>query len=322
MTTLSECKQRALAVLTRIGDPVLTVGSLNADLIVATERLPLPGETVTGGDLRILPGGKSSNQAAASALLGAKTAIIGALGRDGNGELLVRSLEDKGVLTHRIKRCDVPTGTAIITVDAQAENCIVISPGANACLKPVDIEKNEDAFEHARVLGLCFEVGMPTIQKAAELAHAHNVTCVLNVSPVQKVPAELLELVDILIVNEHELAVVCGEAVDPRDEGVLVAAFERMGISRAVVTLGGAGSLIIDAGQVYHIPAFPVHPIDTTGAGDSFMGALMAGIAADAPLADAAILASAVSAYATIRVGAQSSYASANEIRGYLDTLS
>lgn len=315
-------KHIALDVLARLGNPVLTVGSLNADLVVATERLPLPGETVTGSDLRILPGGKSSNQAAASALLGAETCIIGAVGRDGNGDLLVRSLEDKGVDVRLVARRDVPTGTAIITVDAEAENCIVISAGANATLTPHDLEMHREAFARARVCGLCFEVSYDTVLCAARMAKQAGATVVLNVSPVREVPRELLECVDVLIVNEHEIEVICNECVSVDDHKALVSALARTGVEHIVVTLGARGSLIVEGDSVVAVDPFPVQAIDTTGAGDSFMGSLMAGIAAGADLADAAVLASLVSAYATMRVGAQSSYPSAYEIRGYLESLS
>lgn len=318
---MDQRKHTALTVLDRIGAPVLAVGSLNADMVVSTEHLPRPGETVPGGDLRILPGGKSANQAAASALLGAETRIIGALGRDANAELVLHSLADKGVDTQLIGRRDVPTGTAVITVDAHAENTIVVSPGANAQVTPDDLHAHREAFERARCVGLCFEIPYKTVVAAAQMAHDAHATCVLNVSPVRTVPAELMELVDVLIVNEHETAIVCGKEVDPHDHAALAAHLGTAGARRAVVTLGAAGSVVVDNGTVSAIDPFPVKAVDTTGAGDSFMGALMAGLSGGASLTDAATLASAVSAFATLRVGAQSSYPSAIEVRGFLDTL-
>lgn len=312
----------ALNVLDTLGASVLSVGSLNADLTVTTTRLPGPGETVHGSDLKILPGGKSANQAATTALLGAQTTMIGALGTDGNGDLLLTSLADTGVDTSRIlHRINTPTGTAIITVDDEAENTIVISAGANGTLSPDDLHQHAEAFIQARVLGLCFEIPYETVYEAARMAREAGTLVVLNVSPVREVPAELLALSDVLIVNEHELSVVCGREVDAHSSEAIAEAAQATGVRRVVVTLGGRGSLICEDMTVTSVPAFPVTPVDTTGAGDSFMGALMAGLAADASLTDAALLASAVSAYATTRIGAQSSYGSADDIRAYLTAL-
>lgn len=307
-----------LETLNRLGAPVLAVGSLNADLVVATARLPQPGETVKGANLKILPGGKSANQAAASALAGAATTIIGAVGTDGNGDLLTESLREKGVETGCVLRRDVATGTAVILVDDQAENCIVVSAGANATLSPADIDRCEAAFREAHVLGLCFEVGYDTVLRAAHLARSNDVATVLNVSPVRSVPAELLRLVDVLIVNEHEIEAVCGYAPDLTDYEALAAVCTETGVPCIVITLGAQGSLIAHPDGVTAVPAVPVTPIDTTGAGDCFMGVLMAGIAAGATVVESAHLAAAVAAHATTRQGAQSSYAAADDIRAFI----
>ena len=309
---------RALEALERLGAPVVALGSLNADLTVTTQRLPGPGETVVGSDLRILPGGKSANQAATAALLGVPTTMIGAVGRDGNGQLLLESLALKGVDTHHVYEREVATGTAMITVDAAAENTIVISAGANATLTPADVVDKAQVIAEAGALGLCLEVSLETVTAAARCAHEAGVPVVLNVSPARQLQPELLELTDVLIVNQHELALVSGQSVDTADLEQVAKAFMATGVKRGVLTLGGAGSLIYEDGRLEWVAAFKVTPVDTTGAGDSFMGTLLSALAAGVSLADGATLAAAVAACSTTKVGAQTSYASADEVREFL----
>lgn len=309
---------RALEALDRLGAPVVALGSLNADLTVTTQRLPGPGETVVGSDLRILPGGKSANQAATAALLGVPTTMIGAVGRDGNGQLLLESLALKGVDTRHVYEREVATGTAMITVDAAAENTIVISPGANATLTPADVVEKAQVIAEAGALGLCLEVSLETVTAAARCAHEAGVPVVLNVSPARQLSPELLELTDVLIVNQHELSLVSGQSVDTADLEQVAKAFMATGVKRGVLTLGGAGSLIYEDGRLEWVAAFKVTPVDTTGAGDSFMGTLLSALAAGVSLADGATLAAAVAACSTTKVGAQASYASADEVREFL----
>jgi len=265
-----------------------------------------------------LPGGKSANQAATAALLGVPTTMIGAVGRDGNGQLLLESLALKGVDTRHVYEREVATGTAMITVDAAAENTIVISPGANATLTPADVVEKAQVIAEAGALGLCLEVSLETVTAAARCAHEAGVPVVLNVSPARQLSAELLELTDVLIVNQHELALVSGQSVDTADLEQVAKAFMATGVKRGVLTLGGAGSLIYEEGRLEWVAAFKVTPVDTTGAGDSFMGTLLSALAAGVSLADGATLAAAVAACSTTKVGAQASYASADEVREFL----
>ena len=317
--------RQALAVLERLEQlegQVCVFGSLNADLTVGTQRLPDPGETVTGGDLQVLPGGKSANQAVTAGLLGAPTVILGAVGDDAHGRLLVESLGGAGVDTSHVRvEPEVPTGTAIITVDAEGENSIVVSPGANGRLTGADVRAWAPQIESADVLGLCLEVAVDSVAEAARTARAAGVKTVLNVSPAQKLPPGLLADIDVLIVNEHELATLADGHVDPLDERAVAAAVARLGVSDLVVTLGGAGSVVHTIDGAVSVPTFPVAPVDTTGAGDSFMGTLLAALASRVPLAQGAVLASAVSALATTSLGAQASYADAARVRDYLGGL-
>lgn len=302
----------------RIDGKVVVVGSLNADLTVVAERLPSPGETVHGGALQILPGGKSSNQAATCAKLGARTTMIGAVGKDGNGELLISSLDDLGADTSHVKRMDVPTGTAMITVDEAGENTIVISPGANGEVTAQTVQDCAEAIAGAAVLGLCLEIPMDAIIEAARIAHGAGTTVVLNLSPYGDVPDELLRLTDILIVNEHELAQVTGiKHSQPGDANAWDKAEDRLrefGIETTVVTLGGEGAYLLERGKRSAVAPLAVDVVDTTGCGDSFMGTLMAALASDLTIEEGAELASVVSAIAATAQGAQSSYIGRDEL--------
>ena len=291
---------------------IVVVGSLNADLVVQVERMPAPGETVRGSELVVLPGGKGANQAAAAALVGGEVAILGAVGDDANGRLLLDAAAQAGVDTTAVVRLDgVATGTAVISVDARGENSIIISAGANGRLTPEHL--TESFFAGAAVLCLCLEVSTATVTAAAQHAHDAGAQVLLNLSPYQAVEQELLERVDVLLVNDHEAADLLGrEAVEEGWDAVLAGLVAR-GVRRAVVTLGSRGSVVLDstatAGhQVVEVPAVAVDAVDTTGCGDAFTGALAQQIAAGASLVEAAHFAARVAAYAATRAGAQSSY--------------
>ncbi|PCN47786.1 ribokinase [Curtobacterium sp. 'Ferrero'] len=280
---------------------IVVVGSLNADLVVRTERFPKPGETLQGSDLAILPGGKSANQAVAAGRLGGTVRMIGAVGDDGNGALLRDSVAAAGVdTTHVAVRQGTATGTAVITVDAAGENTIVISAGANGTLAPEDVPS--DVFADAAVLGLCLEVSIDVVLAAARAAHAAGVTVLTNLSPFGAVPQELLDLTDVLLVNEHE-------AAELGDHGV----------ARSIVTRGGAGCTVHDGdAEPVSVDAVRVDPVDTTGCGDAFMGAVALRLAAGAPLVDAARFAVGVGAYAATKPGAQASYPTTAELEAFL----
>lgn len=316
---IEETKTTAREVLALLGNPVAVVGSINADLTVETARLPRPGETVPGGPLATLPGGKSANQAVTCALLGAKTSFIGVLGRDAHGDLLYQSLRNAGVDLSGTSRVDHPTGSTLITVDSQGENTIVYSAGANATLSEEQVCAQAEVIQGARVLGLCLESPLEAVQAAARTAHAAGIEVVLNYSPITTVSESLLKLVDVLIVNEHELAVLAGAPIDPANHEELQAALEGLGFARAVLTLGGDGALVLENGVFVPIPAFPITAVDTTGSGDAFMGSLLAALAAGESLARGACLASAVAALAATRMGAQASYQSAAVVADFLN---
>lgn len=309
---------------------IVVVGSLNADLTMYCERLPLPGETVHGTGFAVSSGGKSANQAVAASRLGGKVSLVGAVGEDPNGDMLLSSAATAGVDVSHVRASFEPTGVAVIEVDATGENSIVISAGANGTLTPADVAEASDVLAEASVVCLCLEVGLETVLAAARAGHDAGATVLLNPSPYTEIPAALASLADVLLVNAHEAALFLGGtalpgaplfrpgAADPEgwDGSGWDAArmrFAERGIKQAVVTLGAQGSVVLDStapagSQVVRIGATKVRAVDTTGAGDAFTGAVAVRLAQGETLAEAAAFASVAAALASTRKGAQAAY--------------
>jgi ribokinase len=279
---------------------------------------------VTGSDLVISPGGKSSNQAAAAALLGADVRLMGRVGDDANADLLLERAQSAGVDIGHVERLPgVATGTAMIAVDRSGEIFIIVSPGANARLAAADVDDADAFFADGGVLCLCLEVDLSVVRAAAEAAHTAGVTVVLNPSPFQHLDEELLGLVDVLVVNQRELVDLVGDetrdsAAAPDWERVLQVLDSR-GPRHVVVTLGAAGAVVLalDAAadaRVHAEPAPRVEVVDTTGCGDAFLGTLAFRLALGEDLAMACRYAVQVGSFAATRPGAQESYPSAAEL--------
>ncbi|WP_433534078.1 ribokinase [Micromonospora sp. CA-249363] len=253
---------------------VAVVGSSNLDLVVTASRLPAPGETVLGGNFRTVPGGKGANQAVAAARAGAACDFVGAVGDDDFGTRMRASLVDAGVDVRGLRTVAGPSGVALIAVDANAENFIVVAPGANATLTELDAD-DRATIAAADVLLLQLEVPLPAVTRAAAWARADGTTVVLNAAPAATLPTELLDLVDVLVVNEHEAAVVAGVTSD--DPPVLLDALLKL-VPRVVLTLGARGAAYADRhGLRVAVPAPRIEAVDTTAAGDAFTGALAVG---------------------------------------------
>jgi ribokinase len=304
---------------------ITVIGSMNADYTVETERLPLPGETVNGGPLQILAGGKSANQASAAARIGGRVAMLGAVGDDDNADFLLEQLRHAGVDVSGVAHLQGPSGTTVITVDSHAENVIVYSAGSNGKVDEDYISAAASTITASKTLGLCLESPMAAVVRAATIAHDAGVKVLLNDSPFQKdLPQELVEHADILLVNEHEMAQLLGIEA-PADDDWSGMDWERLalrmndkGFRESIVTLGSEGSCVLSCedgkGSFTMIPPVPVDAVDTTGCGDAFMGSILAGLAADLGLMQSARLASYVAAYAATGLGAQTSYGSAEQI--------
>jgi ribokinase len=299
-----------------VTDRIVVVGALNADLGIRVDRLPAPGETVSGRDVEVSPGGKASNQAVAAARLGGEVLLIGAVGDDEHGLMLRERAAAAGVDVATVEVLpDVVTGQAIIPVDDDGENAIILVPGANGALTPDHIPAEE--YTDAAVVCLSLEVPIVVVQRAAALGAGVGATVLLNPSPFRPLPDELLDASDVLVMNGFEASQLLGEVREPRwPEGVdaVRVALEPHDITRFVITRGAKGSIVVDGAVVSEIAATPVDAVDTTGAGDAFTGALAVGLAEGRPLVDAAREASVVAALSTTRRGAQSSYPTRAEL--------
>lgn len=259
----------------------LTVlGSINMDLVVYTDRLPDRGETILGSTFQTFPGGKGANQAVAAARMGAAVTMLGKVGRDAFGEELLANLSINGVDTSRVNRTQGSSGTALITVDEQGHNTIVVVPGANAEVLPSDLESWATALEKCDGLLLQLEIPLETVIAGARLAHEMGVRVILNPAPARELPAKLLSCVDVLVLNETETALISGEDISTQDN--LERAACRLlssGVGWVVITLGGQGALAVGSGEVIRVPGFEVEVVDTVAAGDGFIGALAVALA-------------------------------------------
>lgn len=294
---------------------IVVVGSLNMDLVVRSERHPRPGETLLGSDFRTFPGGKGANQAVAAARVGGIVSMVGRVGTDDFGSALLANLASNGVnATSVLRDAEAATGVALITVSHDGQNTIIVSPGANGRLAPVDIANAAQAFEGAGVLLLQLEIPVPAVIRAVEEGRRRGITVILNPAPAQALDESLLRMVDILVPNQHELALLTGES----DLETAVTAMQAMGVRTAIVTLGGDGVLIAEGSDRTHLPAHTVEVVDTTAAGDAFVGAFGVALAQGRSLIEAARWGSAAGAIAVTRAGAQPSLPSRSEVEAML----
>ena len=297
---------------------VFVVGSINQDFVLNVERRPEPGETVTDARLETHNGGKGANQSAAAALLGASVAFLGRVGDDGFGGPLVRSLSDKSVDTTLVQ--EVPgssTGAAFITVTPDGENAITVAPGANRRLTAEDVDDASGFIGEARVLVAQMEVSPEVVLRAVEVAAGNGTRALVNLAPPFEVPRALLEKLDPLVINEHEAAFLLGESVESVDEALdAVPRLLSLGPRSVVVTLGEEGAVFSGGESAQHLTAPKVKVVDTTGAGDAFVGALAAKLATDAPLEDAVAYAVRAGAAAVTETGAQGALPTPETVKG------
>ncbi|APO55133.1 ribokinase [Bradyrhizobium diazoefficiens] len=299
---------------------VYVAGSINMDVVATADRHPKVGETVAGKQVLYFPGGKGANQAVAASRLGARTTLIGRLGKDSFGAELRAFLGGQGIdLGYVQETAEAHTGTAIITV-AAADNTIVVIPGSNALVGADDVSvvplvKGDVAISQ-------FEIPLPTIAAFFRRARAAEATTLLNPAPAQKFGRELLELVDILVLNETELGFLAGTELSDNDEAARIIQVARQLQAREdqtiCVTLGKRGVLALAGDQEFAVPGRVVKAVDTTGAGDCFVGALAAQLADEVPLRTALAFANAAASISVQRMGAGPSMPTAAEVAAAL----
>jgi ribokinase len=289
-----------------VAGDVVVVGSINADLVVQVERHPRPGETLLGRTSTLLPGGKGANQAVAAARRGATVAMVGAVGDDADAATALGGLRAAGVDLEHVHTVDAPTGLAVVTLSDDGENTIVVVPGANAAVGTRVVDGAADLIAGAQVCVVQAEIPLTTVAHVAHLAAAAGTRLLLNVAPAAELQPETVQVADPLVVNEHEAAILLGRRpADPADAARELAS---RGVRSVVVTLGAGGVVGVEEGAAWSLPARQVDALDTTGAGDAFVGALAAGIADGLAVEQAAVLATRVAAASVTRLGAQPSY--------------
>jgi ribokinase len=298
---------------------IVVVGSSNTDMVVKCAQLPRPGQTVTGGTFVMVPGGKGANQAVAAARLGTQVVFVARVGNDSFGQAAVTGYQAEGIdTTYIVRDPEAHTGVALILVDQAGENLIAVASGANHRLSPHDVRRAEPAFRQARVVLLQLEIPLPAVEAAVELAHQYHIPVILNPAPAVPLPDSLLQRVDYLTPNETEAEGLTGLPCSDLDSAERAArVLLARGVRHVIITLGAKGSLVVNTEGARLVPAYRVSAVDTTAAGDAFSGALAAGLARGASLAEAVEFATKAAAISVTRVGAQPSLPTLAEVDAF-----
>lgn len=294
---------------------IICIGSSNTDMVVRSERLPRPGESVIGGGFVMAGGGKGANQAVAIARMGHKVVFAAALGEDMFGDEAIARYRQYGVDTSYIVRKKTPSGIALIMVDAAAQNSISVALGANSELSVADVMPALDLIEPNDIVLMQLEIPMGTVAACVAVAAAKGARVVLNPAPAAEVSADVLSKLYLITPNQTEAETLTG--IEVRDEQSARAAAEALrakGVERVIITMGGDGALLDDGGRVEMVPAFRVNAVDTTAAGDVYNGAICAALAEGCSLRDAMIFGSKASAISVTRIGAQPSIPTREEV--------
>ncbi len=299
---------------------VTVVGSSNMDLVVKSERIPVVGETILGGDFIMVPGGKGANQAVAAAKLGAQVFFIVRVGKDIFGSQSLANFKKVNIVTKYITQTDkAPSGVALIMVDQKGSNSIVVAPGANQKLSPQDVKKAASAIAGCGAVVAQLEIPIETVEMAAALANKYKVPFILNPAPARALGDGLLRLVDILIPNETEAQILTGTRVCDKDTARTAARqLLGRGVKTVILTMGTQGYLLMDGCMDEFVPAHQVQAVDTTAAGDAFTGALAFGVAAGKSVAQAARFANYVAALSVTRMGAQPSMPTLGQVQTFI----
>jgi ribokinase len=295
---------------------ILVIGSTNTDMVVKTDHLPAPGETILGGEFLMNPGGKGANQAVAAARLGGRVCFVSKTGNDIFGKQAIRNFENEGIdTTYLLTDSKKPSGVALITVDKNAENCIVVAPGANMNLTEPDVSVALSKIKESEIVLLQLEIPISTVEYAALIASGKKARVILNPAPATELSAELLKCITIITPNETEAELLTGIKVTDESSAKKAALVLReKGVETIIITRGSEGSFIYSNTVCKQVPAPKVKAIDTTAAGDTFNGALCVAIADGFDIEKAVDFANKAASVAVTRLGAQSSAPYKNEV--------
>lgn len=301
---------------------ILVIGSLNMDLVISSERMPKLGETLQGNGFSVIPGGKGANQAIAAARLLCDVSFCGAVGDDLYGETLRSNLARNGVSPVGLETVEGSSGVAMITV-VGGDNFIILEKGANGKVDAAMVERHRALIEESDILVLQFEIPMEAVLVAAKIAHEAGKTVLVNPAPVTEVPGELYSYTDIFIPNHHEAGILLGRTItDIRGGMEALDEFRVRGVKNPIITMGKDGAVFFDGNENRHMPAYHVKAVDSTGAGDSFIGGLCAAFSNGKSLTDAVAYATAVSAVTVMSFGASPSFPTPGAIRERLGVFS
>lgn len=300
---------------------VCVLGSINMDVVLSVKKIPRPGETVLSTGVKKNPGGKGANQAVAAARLGSNVSMIGKVGQDSNGDYLVNRLKNDSVNTDCVLiDTENPTGIAVISLDCEGNNSIIVNPGSNMNIKEDEICVAEDIIKNSDIIVTQLETPINAALKAFKFAKEHNIITLLNPAPAQAVPDELLQVTDLIAPNETEAETLTGVSVYDIDSARAAAAkFEMHGVKYVIITLGSRGAAIVSGDRAEIIDAYKVKAVDTTAAGDAFIGAAAAMLCRNKFLSyecvrEAVKFGNKVSSIAVQRYGAQPSLPFISEI--------
>jgi ribokinase len=299
---------------------ITVIGSLNMDLVTYVTRHPKIGETIMGKEFKQIPGGKGANQADAIAKLGVPVKMLGCVGDDMMSEVLLTALQQDGVDISKIERFnDVSTGIAAITVDSDGQNCIVVTPGANYRFLAEHIHNIQETINDSNIIVAQLEIPLETVRHSLGLAKKLGKTTILNPAPAFNLDDEFLVCVDILIPNETELEHLSGVSISNETEIITAARILiQKGVKNVIVTLGEKGCIYVGSDRISTFPAYQVNVIDTTAAGDSFIGAIAVALSEGKTMEEAIHFAMAVAALTVTKMGAQSSLPYRNEVDALL----
>lgn len=299
---------------------ILVIGSFMMDLVVRTPRAPENGETLIGTSFSIFPGGKGANQAVSSARLGGKVTMVGKVGIDHFGDQALDALNKENVNTQYILRdSEIPTGVGSVTLEENGDNRIIVVPGANLNFTIDELENIKHLIMNAKVIVLQLEMDLKMVEQAIAYAADYEVPIIFNPAPAQKLSDEVLSKISYLTPNETEAEILTGVTInsieDAKTAGKILI---EKGVKNVIMTLAEKGALVVNQSRAYHVPGFPVHPVDSVAAGDSFNGALAVGIVSGKTLEEAVKFANAVGALTVTKEGAIPSLPSLEEVELFL----